>query len=112
MSERKSLAGMLVERGARIAGRAAKTMLDDPRGQEVLAAAVGIAQRGMKRLGAVQERVLRAAGLPAKADYEDVSRQVARLKRKIRELSRQVDATESRAAPAADREVTRDEGSR
>ena len=92
MRERKSLAAMLAEQAAHLVGRAAKAILDDPRSRDILAAAVGVAQRGQKRLGAVQERVLRAAGLPAKADYEDVSRQVARLKRKIRELSRQVDA--------------------
>jgi hypothetical protein len=91
MSDRKSIPGMLVEQGARLAGRAARAVLDDRRGQEVVAVAVGVAQKGRKRLEAVQEKVLRAVGLPAKADYEEVSRQVARLKRKIRELSRRVD---------------------
>ncbi|HVP66218.1 MAG TPA: hypothetical protein VMT17_03030 [Anaeromyxobacteraceae bacterium] len=114
MSERKSVGGILMEQGMRMVGRAAKAVLDDPRGQEVLASAVGLAQRGRKRLGVVQERVLRAAGLPAKSDYEEVSRQIARLKRKIRELSRQVDAAEQ--APDAsgfdDSAASRDEGSR
>jgi len=91
VSDWKGIPGLLFEQGARFAGRAARAVLDDKRGQEVLAAAVGVAQRGKKRLESVQGKVLKAVGLPAKADYEDVSRQVARLKRKIRELSRKVD---------------------
>jgi len=91
MTERKGIPGLLVERGTRLAGRAVRAVLDDRRGQEVVAVAVGVAQRGKKRLEAVQEKVLRVMGLPAKRDYEEVSRQVARLKRKIRELSRRVE---------------------
>jgi len=89
MRERgKGIADLLVEQGTRLANRAAKAVIDDQRGQEVVAAAVGAAQKGMKRLGEIQERVLHAVGLPSKSDYEDVARQMARLKRKIRELSR------------------------
>jgi hypothetical protein len=34
--------------------------------------------------------VLRAAGLPTKGDYDEVGLRMARLKRKLRDLSRQV----------------------
>ena len=91
MRERKGIAGAFIEQGVRLAGKAVKVVLDDPRGQEALAAAVGVAQKSRRRIGEVQERVLRAVGLPAKADYEDVARQMARLKRKIRDLSREVE---------------------
>jgi hypothetical protein len=82
----------ILDEGTRLAGKAARAVLDDRRGQEVLAAAVGVAQKGRRRVGEVQDRVLHAVGLPTKADYEDVARSMARLKRKIRELSRQAEA--------------------
>ena len=95
----KGLADLIVEQGVRLATQAARTVIDDRRGQEAVATAVGLAQKGMKRLEGVQERVLHAVGLPAKADYDEVAKQMARLKRKIRDLSRQVDA--GRPAPRA-----------
>lgn len=82
----------ILDEGTRLAGKAARAVLDDRRGQEVIAAAVGVAQKGRRRVGEVQDRVLHAVGLPTKADYEDVARSMARLKRKIRELSRQAEA--------------------
>jgi hypothetical protein len=89
---RKGLADLLVEQGTQAAVRAAKAVMEDRRGQEAVATAVGLAQKGMQRLGGVQEQLLRAVGLPAKADYDEVAKRMARLKRKIRDLSRQVDA--------------------
>jgi len=92
MSEkRKGVPEVLIEQGVRAASRAAKVVLDDPRGQEVLAAAVGAAQKGKRQLEEVQGLVMRAAGLPTKGDYDDVARSMARLKRKLRELARQLD---------------------
>lgn len=101
MRRQKGIAGTVVEEGARLAARAARAVLDDRRGRDAVAVAVGVAQRGKRRLDAVQERLLRAAGLPVRADYEEVSRQVARLKRKIRDLSRQLGT----AAPSSSGEV-------
>jgi hypothetical protein len=89
--ERKGLGERILEEGTRLASRAAKAVLDDRRGQEVVAVAVGVAQKGRRRVGEVQDRVLHAVGLPTKADYEEVARSMARLKRKIRELSRQAE---------------------
>ncbi len=88
---RRGVTDAILEQGVKAASRAARVVLDDPRGQEVLAAAVGAAQRGKRQLEAVQGRVLRAAGLPSKGDFDDVARSMARLKRKLRDLSRQVD---------------------
>lgn len=87
----QGLADRILGEGTRMATRAARAVLDDPRGQEVLATAVGAAQKGRKRLGEVQDRVLHAVGLPTKSDYEDVARSMARLKRKMRELTRQLE---------------------
>jgi polyhydroxyalkanoate synthesis regulator phasin len=100
----KGIADLLVEQGMRFATQAAKTVIDDRRGQEAVAAAVGLAQKGMKRLEGVQEQVLHAIGLPSKSDYDDVAKQMARLKRKMRDLKKQVDAAAdakgARASPA------------
>jgi hypothetical protein len=93
MSERrKGIPEVLVEKGV----RAAKVVLEDPRGQEVLAAAVGAAQKGKRQLEEVQGLVMRAVGLPTKGDFDDVAKSMARLKRKLRDLTRQVDAERKR----------------
>ncbi len=97
MSERrKGLPETLLEQGTRIAARAAKAVVEDPRGQEALAAAVGAAQKGKRALEEVQGRVLHAAGLPTRGDYDEVARSMARLKRKLREISRHVDGERKR----------------
>jgi len=97
MSERrKGIPEAILEQGVRLASRAARVVLEDPRGQEVLAAAVGAAQKGKQQLEEVQGRVLRAAGLPSKGDYDDVARSMARLKRKLRDLAKQVDEERKR----------------
>ncbi len=92
MSERKKgLGDAIADQGFAMASAAVKRVLDDPRGQEIVAAALGAAQRGKRTVEEVQGRVLRAAGLPTRADYDEVGRSMARLKRKIRDLSRQVE---------------------
>ncbi len=83
----KGLAGALFETGTRLVSRAAGAVLEDPRGQEALARAVGLAQRGRRRVEALQERVMQAAGIPGRQDYQDLAKQLARIKRKARELS-------------------------
>jgi len=84
----RTLAGWFVEEGTRALTRAAARLLDDPRGQEAVARAVGLAQKGLQAFGAVQERALHAAGLAARPDTEELRKQLARLKRKIRDLDR------------------------
>ena len=97
MSERrKGIPEVLVEQGVAAASRAARVVLDDPRGQEVLAKAVGAAQKGKRQLEEVQGMVMRAAGLPTKGDYDEVAKSMARLKRKLRDLAKQVDAERKR----------------
>lgn len=97
----KGIGGSLLEHGFKLVGRAADTVMSDPRGQEALARAVGLAQRGLAVVGSVQERALHAAGLAAKPDYEELRKQVARLKRKARDLSKQIDAkAEPNRAPS------------
>ena len=93
MSERrKGLPEAIRDQGLALASAAVKRVLDDPRGQELVAAAVGAAQRGKRRVEEVQGRVLRAAGLPTKEDYDEVGKRMARMKRKLRDLTRQVGA--------------------
>ena len=88
---RKSFPEMLLETGTRAVSRAAERVLKDPRGQEVMARAVGFAQRGRRRLSDVQERVLSTAGVPGRRDYEELARQLARIKRKARELGQKLE---------------------
>jgi hypothetical protein len=89
---RKGIAGMFFEQGVRAVSRAAGAVLSDPRGQEAMARAVGLAQRGLRTFEAVQERALHAAGLAARPDYQELRKQVARLKRKARELGEKLEA--------------------
>jgi hypothetical protein len=56
-----------------------------------VARAVGIAQRGRKRLETLQERAMQAAGIPGRQDYQDLAKQLARIKRKARELSERME---------------------
>ncbi|HYD40069.1 MAG TPA: hypothetical protein VEB43_04510 [Anaeromyxobacter sp.] len=88
---RKGLSGALMDAGTRFVSRAADRVLKDPRGEEVLARAVGLAQRGRRRLSELQERVLSTAGVPGRRDYEELARQLARIKRKARELGQKLD---------------------
>jgi hypothetical protein len=92
--DEKGLRDRILEGGVRLAARAAEKVMSDPRGQEALARAVGLAQRGRKRAEELQARLLRAAGIPGRQDYEELSKQLARLKRKARELSQRIEAEE------------------
>ncbi len=94
MNTRKGIAGALFDRGTRVLSHAAGLMMHDPRGQELVARAVGAAQRGRQRLERVEELLLHAVGLAARPDYEEVARRMARLKRQLRELSKKLDEEE------------------
>ena len=89
---KKGIAETILEEGLKAVGRAAGTVLSDPRGQEALARAVGLAQRGLRLLETAQERALHAAGLAARPDYYELRKQVARVRRKARELSERLEA--------------------
>jgi hypothetical protein len=78
--------------GTRFVARAAEKVLSAPRGQEALARAVGMAQRGRRRVEELQERMMQAAGIPGRQDYQDLAKQLARIKRKARELAEKLEA--------------------
>jgi hypothetical protein len=90
--EGKGLRGWLVDGGTRFVSRAAEKVMNDPRGQDAVARAVGLAQRGRRRVEEMQERLMRAAGIPGRQDYQDLAKQLARIKRKARELAEKLDA--------------------
>ncbi len=94
-SDRKPFTEKLVETGTRIVARAAEKVMNDPRGQDALAHAIGLAQRGRRRVEQMQERLMKAAGIPGRQDYDDLAKQLARIKRKARELAEQLDAQEA-----------------
>jgi hypothetical protein len=88
----KGFGATLFETGTRLVSRAAEKVLNDPRGQDAVARAVGLAQRGRRRVEEMQERLMRAAGIPGRQDYQDLAKQLARIKRKARELTERLDA--------------------
>jgi hypothetical protein len=105
----KGIAERLFEAGTRLVSKAAGTVMNDPRGQDALARAIGLAQRGKRRVEEAQERLMRAAGIPGRQDYQDLSRQLARIKRKARELGERLDG---RAGGEGDEPSGRAEGPR
>lgn len=88
----KGLRERLFDSGTRLVSRAAEKVMNDPRGQDAVARAVGFAQRGRRRVEELQERLMRAAGIPGRQDYQDLAKQLARIKRKARELAEKLDA--------------------
>jgi hypothetical protein len=95
----KGLGGALVDAGTRLVARAAEKVLSDPRGQDAVARAIGIAQRGKRRVEQVQERLMAAAGMPGRQDYQDLAKQLARIKRKARDLAGKLDPERRRGSP-------------
>jgi hypothetical protein len=91
-SNGKGFRGRLLDAGTRSVSRAAEKVLNDPRGQDAIARAVGMAQRSRRRVEELQERLMQAAGIPGRQDYEDIAKQLARIKRKARELAEKLDA--------------------
>lgn len=81
----------LFEVGTKLVSRAAERVLNDPRGQDAVARAVGFAQRGRRRAEEVQQRLMKAAGIPGRQEYDDMAKQLARLKRKARELAEKLE---------------------
>jgi hypothetical protein len=88
----------LVDTGVRIVSRVAGTVMVDPRGQEAVARAVGFAQRGRRRVEELQDRVMQVAGIPGRQDVQELAKQLARLKRKARELGEKIEAADRRRA--------------
>lgn len=95
----KGIRGALLEVGTRLVARATEKVLSDPRGQDAVARAVGFAQRGRRRVEEVQEKLMSAAGIPGRQDYEDLAKRLARIKRKARELAGKLDPDGKRGGP-------------
>lgn len=95
----KGFRGALLDVGTRLVARATEKVLSDPRGQDAVARAVGLAQRGKKRVEEVQEKLMSAAGIPGRQDYEELAKRLARIKRKARELAGKLDPERGRGGP-------------
>lgn len=91
MARGKGLAGKLFESGTRFVARAAESVMKDPRGQDAVARAVGLAQRGKRRVEQLQEQLMKTAGIPGRQDYDDLAKRLARIKRKARDLAAKLD---------------------
>jgi hypothetical protein len=88
----KGFGERLFDAGTKLVSRAAGRVLNDPRGQDAVARAVGFAQRGRRRMEEVQRRLMDAAGIPGRQEYDEMAKQLARLKRKARELAQRLEA--------------------
>jgi hypothetical protein len=104
----KGFAEKLLEAGTRLVSRAAEKVLTDPRGQDAVARAIGMAQRGRRRVEEMQQRVMQAAGIPGREDYQELAKQLARIKRKARELAEKVEAERGDRPPPAGNGRTHD----
>jgi hypothetical protein len=92
----RRLASAMFTEATRVAGKAAGMMLQDPRGQDAVARAVGATQRGKQLLDEVQEKALHAVGLAARKDHRELRKQIARIKRKARELGERIEEQQAR----------------
>ena len=112
--DRKGLLGRLLDAGTRFAAAATEQVMSDPRGQEAVARAVGAAQRAKRRLDDLQARAMKAAGIPGRQEYQDLVKQLARIKRKARELGEKIEAERAAGpgerAPAQRSEAPRRDG--
>jgi hypothetical protein len=76
------------------AQKALERLLSDEKRAARLAGAIGQVQRGKAALDRSQETLMRALGLAPKADFKAVSKQLASLKRRMRELNEKLDSLE------------------
>lgn len=98
MSHRPPGLDALVAEATRLASQAASRLLADPRGQAAMARAVGVAQRSLQRIEALQVELMTAAGVPGRHDVQALARQLARVKRKARALSERLAARHATGA--------------
>jgi hypothetical protein len=93
----RGIGGRLLEVGTKLVSLAAERVMNDPRGQDAVARAVGFAQRGRRRFEELQQRLMKAAGIPGRQEYDELAKQLARLKRKARELGERLEGDGARS---------------
>jgi polyhydroxyalkanoate synthesis regulator phasin len=71
--------------------RAVERLLADEKRAMRIAGAIGKVQRGREAINRGQDELLRAFGFASKSDYRAVSKQLATLKRRVRELEEKLD---------------------
>jgi len=78
------------------AQKALERLLADEKRAARFASAIGQVQRGKAALDRSQETLMRALGVAPKADFKAVSKQLASLKRRMRELNEKLDLLEQK----------------
>lgn len=81
----------LRERATELGMKALGKLFEDPRRAEAIAAAIGGLQRAKQALDEAQEKALRAAGLVTREDFKDAGKRLSALKRRVRDLSEDLD---------------------
>jgi hypothetical protein len=80
-----------------ISQRAVEHLLADENRAMRIAGAIGRVQRGREALNRGQDELLRAFGFATKSDYRSVGKQLAALKRRVRELEEKLGKLTARA---------------
>ena len=81
----------LRERATDLGMKAMGKLFEDPKRAEAIAAAIGGLQRAKQALDDAQEKALKAAGLVTREDFKDAGKRISALKRRVRELSDDLD---------------------
>jgi hypothetical protein len=81
----------LRERATELGMKAMGKLFEDPKRAEAIASAIGGLQRAKQALDEAQEKALRAAGLVTREDFKDAGKRLSALKRKVRELTDELD---------------------
>lgn len=81
----------LRERAAELGIKAMGKLFEDPGRADAIARAIGGVQRAKQALDEAQEKALRAAGLVTREDIKDAGKRISAMKRRVRELSAELD---------------------
>jgi hypothetical protein len=81
----------LRERAAELGIKAMGKLFEDPRRADAIAKAIGTLQRAKQALDVAQEKALRAAGMVTREDIKDAGKRISAMKRRVRELSAELD---------------------
>jgi len=81
----------LTTRAMTMLSQAVERALADERRAAKVAKAVGAVQRSRENLDKAQESLMKAVGMPSKSDYKDVSKRIAALKRRVRQVAERLE---------------------
>jgi Poly(R)-hydroxyalkanoic acid synthase subunit (PHA_synth_III_E) len=75
------------ERAAELGMKAMGKLFEDPKRAEAIGRAIAGLQQAKQALDEVQEKALKAAGLPTRDDFKTAGKRISALKRRVKELT-------------------------